>query len=139
MVWFSMSNSFRYKAVSIYADILLSILIYVYVVEISLNILVLPMNSELALLLGWVIVPIMMLIIYLASGCLLILVLFLVYVNWTREIKPKDKMSITNKFLLSFLYLVLIILLYLFLGANKKPCSDCMEFQSFVNEFIINA
>ena len=81
MVWFSMSNSFRYKAVSIYADILLSILIYVYVVEISLNILVLPMNSELALLLGWVIVPIMMLIIYLASGCLLILVLFLVYVN----------------------------------------------------------
>ena len=137
MVWFSMSNSFRYKAVSIYADILLSILIYVYVVEISLNILVLPMNSELVLLLGWVIVPIMMLIIYLASGCLLILVLFLVYVNWTREIKPKDRLSISNNLIFSFIYLILIFLLYLFLGSSTKPCSDCMEFQSYVNGFIL--
>ena len=135
----SMVDNYKHKIISIYADIMLSILIYVYVVEISLNLLTLPMNSELALFLGWIIVPIMLIVAYLASGCLLIIVLFLVYINWTREIKPKDKVSINNKFLFSFLYLVLIVLLYLFLGSNKKPCADCIEFQSYVNELILES
>ena len=137
MIWSTMNNSFKYKIISIYADIMLSILIYVYVVEISSNLLIIPMNSELALLLGWIIIPIIGLIIYLSSAFLFIFVFFLIYDNWKREIKPKDRVSINKKFMFSFLYLFLIILLYFFLSSNTKPCFDCMEFQSFINEFII--
>ena len=133
----SMVDNYKHKIISIYADIMLSILIYVYVVEILLNILWLPMNSESAIFLGWIIAPIMLIIAYLATGCLLIFFLFIVYVNWTREIKPKDRLSISNNLIFSFIYLILIFLLYLFLGSSTKPCSDCMEFQSYVNGFIL--
>ena len=133
----SMFDNYKHKIISTYADIMLSILIYVYVVEILLNILWLPMNSESAIFLGWIIAPIMLIIAYLATGCLLIFFLFIVYVNWTREIKPKDRLSISNNLIFSFIYLILIFLLYLFLGSSTKPCSDCMEFQSYVNGFIL--